>query len=111
MARREKPKRKRTKVTERFVGEVGLVLRLAKKHGDGQALLTRLSGQAPASGLAVASWSAKGRGVRMVLRTPMAQKVTNRTTTETGFDQITGDAVLHSLQWVFAGLAPVRPAV
>src|SRR5512145_514752 len=34
VTRREKPKRKRTKVTERFVGEVGLLVRLAKQHGE-----------------------------------------------------------------------------
>jgi hypothetical protein len=105
VSRKEKPKRKRTKVAERFSTTAVLVLRLDKRYGDAAAVASRLAGSTPDPAWTVKSCRGRGRVLKTVLTLPPGRRVQNRSTTESGMDGIAnGDTLLRTLRWVYGGL-------
>lgn len=106
VSRKEKPKRKRTKVRETFVTRTSVTLRLGKGRGSAEAVATRLRGTSPPGGSSVLSLEGRGRVLSAVVAAPIARRVVNRSTTETGMDRLaTGDTLLQTLSWLYGGVA------
>jgi hypothetical protein len=111
VSRKEKPKRKRTKVSETFVTLAALSLRLDKRYGDASAAASRLAGTSPDPAWRVRFCRGRGRVLKATLATPAGRRVQNRGTTANGMDGIgNADTLLRSLRWIYAGLASPRAA-
>lgn len=109
-SRREKSKRKYTKVTERFSSLLAFSLKPDKRYGDPESLVKAVrSAPAPPS-LSVQRLSHKGRRLVAVLKTPRATRVKGRIgTTARGMEHLAnGDAVLRSLRWFYRGISSTR---
>jgi hypothetical protein len=105
VSRKEKPKRKRTKVAETFATRVSVTLRLGKGR-DAQGVAARLQGTSPAGGCRTLSLTGNGRVLHAVVAAPVGRKVTNRGTSETGMDRLaSGDTILQTLSWLYEGVA------
>jgi hypothetical protein len=110
VAKKSKPKRKRTKVTEAFVTIATVSLRLDKRYGDAAAIAARLANTSPDAVWTVRSCRGQGRGLVAVLLTPRGRIVTNRGTSRTGMDDLgNADTLLRTLRWLYGGLLN-RPA-
>lgn len=106
VSRKEKPKRKRTKVAETFATRTSVTLRLGKGRGSAEAVVGRLRGTSPPGGCTVLSLEARGRLLSAVVRAPVGRRVTNRSTTETNMDRLaSGDTLLQTLSWLYGGVA------
>jgi hypothetical protein len=106
VSRKEKPKRKRTKVAETFVTRTSVTLRLGKGRGSAEAVALRLRGTQPPGGCRVLSLEGRGRVLSAVVAAPVARRVVNRSTTETGMDRLaSGDTLLQTLSWLYGGVA------
>lgn len=111
VSRKEKPKRKRRKVRESFVSIATLSLRLDKRYGDAGAAASRLAGTSPDPAWRLRFCRGRGRVLKATLATPAGRRVRDRTTTESGMDQIgSADTLLRSLRWIYAGLTTSRAA-
>jgi hypothetical protein len=111
VSRKAKPKRKRTKVSERYVTLASLGLRLDKRYGDAGAVASRLAGTSPDPSWRVRFCRGRGRVLKATLSTPPGRRVRNRGTTESGMDAVgNADTLLRSLRWIYAGLAAPRAA-
>jgi len=105
ISRKEKPKRKRTKVAEAYVTRASVTVRLPKGR-DAQAAAARLQGTSPPGGCRALSLEGNGRVLSAVVAAPIGRKVTNRGTSETGMDQLaSGDTVLQTLSWLYGAVA------
>ena len=106
VSRKEKPKRKRTKVAETFVTRASVTLRLGKGRGSAEAVALRLRGTSPPGGCSVLSLEGRGRVLSAVVAAPVARRVVNRSTTESGMDRLaSGDTLLQTLSWLYGGVA------
>jgi hypothetical protein len=111
VSRKEKPKRKRTKVAETFATRASVTVRLGKRHGSAEAVAQRLTGTAPGGASSVLSLQGRGRVVHAVVAAPVAHRITNRGTSENNMDQLaTGDTLLQTLHWLYGGVAASRAA-
>jgi hypothetical protein len=109
VVRKVKPKRKRTKVRERFRSQATLVLRLARRHGPAQPLVEALSRSGPPLGLRRVACTGSGRSLRVVLATPAAVRLRDRSTSERGFEQLgSAKTLLAGLHWIYVAIA-ARP--
>jgi hypothetical protein len=110
VSRKEKPKRKRTKVAETFATRGTVTLRLGKRLGAAEAAAARLGGTTPRNGWSVLSLTGRGRMLSAVVAPPPGRKVQNRTTTESNMDQlVNGDTLLQTLSWLYEGAASTSP--
>lgn len=106
VSRKEKPKRKRTKVAETYVTRASVTVRLGKRHGTAEAVAQRLAGTTPAGPSSVVSLEGRGRVVHAVVAAPIGRKLVNRSTSESNMDQLaTGDTLLQTLHWLYGGVA------
>jgi hypothetical protein len=109
VSRKEKPKRKRTKVAETFATEASVSVRLARHYGSAEAVAARLSGTSPERTWTVRASQGRGRVVRVTVAVPPGRRVRNRGTTENGMDQlVSGDTLLRTLHWVYGAIAAGR---
>jgi hypothetical protein len=104
--RKERRKRKYTKVKERITGEASIELRLARQYGDAAAAAERLRSVPPPPGYRVAGLQGAGRRLHATLRTAPAARLKAR-----GAPLVTGklpdaDTLLVALRWAYRGLAP-----
>ncbi|HEY6547244.1 MAG TPA: hypothetical protein VI589_05030 [Vicinamibacteria bacterium] len=106
VSRKEKPKRKRTKVAETFVTRASVTLRLGKHRGSAEAVAAHLRGTSPPGGCTVLSLEGSARVLSAVVAAPIARRVVNRSTTESGMDRLaSGDTLLQTLSWLYGGVA------
>jgi hypothetical protein len=111
VARKEKPKRKYTKVREKHSELLVLALRLDKRYGSAEEAVKRLAGLAPRGALRVARQVGRGRILKAAVTTPSAVSVSGRMSNKTGFENLTsGDSLLQVLRWAYRGLAPSKAA-
>ena len=105
VVRKESPKRKYTKVTERMHSVARVTLRLARAHGEAAQASARLATQPAPARLVLAGVEARGRTVRATFRTPEAMRTTRHTADP---EPTLGDAhtLLRGLRWVYRSLAP-----
>lgn len=110
VSRKEKSKRKYTKVKERFIGQVNVHLRLGEKRylvpGDVAAALKSAKRPVAIQRHAVVQ---KERDLSVVLSTQAATRVSGRGVIEP--DQaamLNGDTLLAGLLWVFGGVGSSR---
>ncbi|MCU0241194.1 MAG: hypothetical protein MUF51_02075 [Vicinamibacteria bacterium] len=109
--RKEKPKRKYTKVNERTVCQASVVARLAKRYGDAAAIEARLKAAPPLPGLQLHALSAQNRAVRATFATPAAVSQSGRNSYQQGLDKMAnGDTLLAALRYIYSGLSPARKA-
>jgi hypothetical protein len=104
--RKEKRKRKYTKVRERAVASVTLVLRLGKAYDDAQAVATRLRSLADPPSLHVEEVRGQARVLHVTVRGRSASRLTGRMGTSGELAPSDGDTLLQALRWVYRGLAP-----
>jgi hypothetical protein len=106
--RKEKPKRKYTKVTERIVSGVTVSLRLSRRYGDPAALVARLESLPLEAPFRLRQIAARGRSVRASFTTPVATSVRGQ---RHGFEALaSGDTLLQALRWLYGGIAAGRRA-
>jgi hypothetical protein len=104
--RKERRKRKYTKVKERICGEASIDLRLARQYGDAAAAAERLRSLPPPVGYTVSGVQGSGRRLHATLRTAPAARLKAR-----GAPVVTGrlpdaDTMLVALRWAYRALAP-----
>ena len=106
VARKEKSKRKYTKVKERIRSQILLQLRLRPRHGDAQPVAAALKALAPPRPLSLAGVDAKGQ----VLQARLASAICTRTkgryrpTVRGESNLVTGDMLLQTLIWAYDGI-------
>jgi hypothetical protein len=111
VSRKEKPKRKRTKVAERFATEATVKLHLARQYGDAEALVSRLQAAPQGHEWTVVSCRGRGRALWLTVAPPTGLRVSNRSTTVRGMDKLAdGDTLLQALHWVYGEIAASRRA-
>ena len=111
VSRKEKPKRKRTKIAETFVTKASVTVRLGKRHGSAEAVAQRLAGTGPGGTSTVLSIEGRGRVLHAVVAAPVGRKQVNRGSSEYNMDQlVTGDTLLQTLHWLYGGMAASRAA-
>ena len=110
VTRKEKPKRKYTKVRERFTGRIELDVRLGRKRYGQMDVSSALMNQAPPEGLNVKSVRQNGSRLSATLLTGPRFKMKGRYgTTEDGQENaISADMVLQSLMWLYGGIGSQR---
>lgn len=110
--RKEKPKRKYTKVAEHTVSRVTVAVRLARRYGDAAVVAERLRGRALGERFELRQVVGRGRVVKATFVTPVAASFTNRSGTQTsGVEALgSGDTLLLALRWIYGGLAAVPRA-
>jgi hypothetical protein len=107
VSRRDKRKRKYTKVKERVKGSLSLQLRFrAAKYGDINAVAATLKAMTPPSPLSLKRLASKGRRLSITLGGQIAVRVKGRYGTEEqiGSRLITGDTILRALVWIYDGI-------
>ncbi len=102
VTRKEKSKRKYTKVRERVSSDIALSLKL--REGSAEDVRARVSG-AP-RGLAIRRLDARGARLTAVLRGGQALTQKGRTGSSTTGEPLGADTLLGALLWVYAGIAP-----
>ena len=102
--RKERRKRKYTKVRERLASEALFEVRPAGRYGDAAAIAARLQATPAPQGLSLSSATARGRWLRVVLETPPARRVTGRGGSATMTGALAdADTLLRGLRFVWAG--------
>lgn len=104
--RKERSKRKYTKVKERIVGEASVDIRLARQYGDAAAAAERLRSLPPPAGYQVADVRGTGRRLHATLRTEPCLRLKHRRGVNEHGRLPTADAALAALRWAYRGLAP-----
>lgn len=113
VTRKEKRKRKYTKVKASTRGVIVVQLKLKPaRYGDAAALAASLQSAPPPPGsLELRGASANGRTLRVALRTQPSLTVTGRGTQSSGESNIlTGDTVLQAMLWIYDTLGRARSA-
>ena len=110
VVRKEKPKRKYTKVRQRTIEDIELRVKLDGRYGGGEDAAERLRAIPPPEPLAPRGVAGQGSGLRARVRTPQHIQVTARgglasVEQET---RVTGDTLLATLMWVYRGLSPLE---
>lgn len=105
--RKEKPKRKYTKVRLRAESVVSLSVRLAKTYGASPAVAQRLSGLPTPPPLLRRRVVARGRWVHAVLARTAAPVASAQVPSGS---LVVGDDLLRALRWVYRGIAAGRRA-
>ncbi len=105
--RKEKPKRKYTKVAEHTLSRVTVAVRLGRRYGDAAAVAERLRQRPLQERFELRQVVARGRVVKASFVTPVAASFTNRTgTQQSGAEALgSGDTLLLALRWIYGGLA------
>lgn len=104
--RKERRKRKYTKVKERITGEAAVELRLARQYGDAAAVAERLKSLPAPAGYAVAGVAGSGRRLHAALRTAPCNRLTARTGPSVTGKLPDADTMLVALRWAYRALAP-----
>lgn len=107
VSRKERRKRKYTKVKERIVGTVQLQLRLkSAKYGDAASVAAALQQSRPRPPLQVRSVRATGNRVAASLVTGPYVKINARRSTPTSGEEnlIDGEALLAAMLWAYDGI-------
>lgn len=106
VTRKEKPKRKYTKVRESIRGSVELALRLRPRYGDPEAVLARLKRARAPEPLRVVRVRLAGRSLRAELAKPAALRVSARHgASEPAADAfVDGHSLLAALLWAYAAV-------
>ena len=106
VTRKEKSKRKYTKVRERISSEVSLSVKL--REGDAAQVQARLAGAPP--GLAVRRCGGQGAHLRVSLEGGQSISTQGRGSASTNGRPLDGDTLLGALLWVYGGIAPPAKA-
>jgi hypothetical protein len=107
--RKEKRKRKYTKVTEQVRSRVLVTVRFDKRYVDITGVAERLQSSAPPPGLEVARVTARGRTVVASFRggRGIRRSGGRGTPVDAMGDVANGDTLLLALRWVYDGVAPL----
>jgi hypothetical protein len=103
--RKERRKRKYTKIKERIVGEAAIDLRLGRQYGDAAAAADRLRALAPPPGFVAASVRGSGRRLHASLRAAPAGRLTARSGPTVTGKLPDADTLLVALRWAYRSLA------
>jgi hypothetical protein len=103
ISRKEKSKRKYTKVRERTSSDVSLSIKL--REGDAPSIRARLSGAPP--GLAIKRLVGEGPHFRASFVGGQTLSTSGRGSSTQG-EPLGGDALLGALLWVYGGIAPAK---
>ena len=105
--RKEKSKRKWTKVRESARSRVAITLRLGKGHADAAAVAARLQATSAPAQSSLLSVQARGRTLAVALRSRPAGRVNSRRggTDDAALAPTDGESLLQMLRWVYGGLA------
>ncbi len=106
VTRKEKSKRKYTKVRERVSSDVSLSVKL--REGDAAQVQARLDGAPP--GLAVRRVVGQGAHLRVSLEGGEALTLQGRGSASTNGKLLDADSLLGALLWVYGGIAPPAKA-
>jgi hypothetical protein len=104
--RKEKRKRKYTKVRERAIASVTLSLRLGKAYEDADVVAGRITALGPPPSLHVEEIRGQGRVLHVTVRGEPDWRTSGRTGNDSPLAPSNGDTLLHTLRWVYRGLAP-----
>jgi hypothetical protein len=107
VARKEKRKRKYTKVKERIHSSIQLQLRLRPdRYGSSEAVAQQLQGVAPPRPLQLKAVRATGPKLEAVLQTPLYSNVKGRyQPAEQGKENlVTADMLLQTMLWAYDGI-------
>ena len=104
--RKEKRKRKYTKVKERIRSTISLQMRLkAAKYGPADAVAAVLQATPPPAPLSLKRVVAKGQNLSLALTTPAARRVSGRSRQEPDPELlVSGDSLLKTFLWAYDGL-------
>ena len=105
--RKEKPKRKSTKVRLQAQSVVALSVRLAKPYGASEAVAQRLSGLPTPPSLLRRRVVARGRWVHATVARTAPPVRSSQVPSES---LVVGDDLLRALRWVYRGIAASRRA-
>jgi hypothetical protein len=108
VTRKEKPKRKYTKVKERVASVLTLKLHFREdRYGNPQSVATALQQLQPPSGLGIKALNARGKNLSVVLAAPEMVTVRGRygtDLTQPGLE-VTGNTLLQVMLWAYDGIA------
>jgi len=113
VSRKEKPKRKYTKVKEHTVSKIVLSLSLsAKKYRDPSIAVAKLDTKMSPPGLRIKAVRVHGKKLTAVFATSRQILLTDRYgTNDVGAEDLaSGDLLLRAFLWVYDGLAAARSA-
>jgi len=111
VSRKEKSKRKGTRVVERFASEATIRLRLARQYGEAEALVARLQSTPPVHGWSIRSCRGQGRALWLTVATPPGSRTTYRGSTGGDTSSLAdGDTLLQALHWVYGAIGAGRRA-
>ena len=112
VTRKEKPKRKYTKVRERWFETVEVVAKLKDVTGDAAAVAGALQEAPPPGGMTVRRVAGADGRVRASFETAEFRSTTGRagSTVSGGENRITGDFLLGALVWFYRGISGARRA-
>ena len=111
VTRKEKPKRKYTKVRETIRGEVQVQLGVkVSRYGDPSRAAALLEETPPPAPLFRRSVRAGARRLKVVLGSPPSVEVRGRSqgSKEGEANLVTGEAIIKTMLWVYDGLAQAR---
>lgn len=110
VGRKERKKRKYTKIKERFTTKVAVVVRVTERQGEAEALAKAFTERQPPRGLRLRG--AAGRAGRLVVSfagDPVVRVGRSTFGTDSAVEGITaGDELIGAVAWVYAGLAPKK---
>lgn len=101
ITRKEKSKRKYTKVRERTSSDLSLLIKL--REGDAPSVRSRLNGQPP--GLKIKRLVGEGPHFRAAFTGGQTLSTSGRSSSTSG-EPLGADALLGALLWVYGGIAP-----
>jgi hypothetical protein len=114
ISRKEKPKRKYTKVKERIGSRICLGLRLHSRYGAAEGVAGALVKLPPPAGLTATAVRGRGRALSVVLACTPTVSTTSRAGRHVSGPglEVTGNTLLGALLWCYEGLAlgAQRPA-
>jgi hypothetical protein len=111
VSRKEKSKRKGTRVVERFASEATIRLRLARQYGEAEALVARLQSTPPVHGWSIRSCRGQGRALWLTVATPPGSRTTYRGSTGGDTSSLAdGDTLLQALHWAYGAIGAGRRA-
>jgi len=112
VTRKEKPKRKYTKVRERWFETVEITARLKDVYGDAAAIAEKLRGSGPPTGMVVRRVAGADGRVRASFETPEFREMTARggSSVSGQENRVTGDFLLGAVVWFYRGIPAGRKA-
>ncbi|HXX93938.1 MAG TPA: hypothetical protein VEN81_09905 [Planctomycetota bacterium] len=109
--RKEKPKRKYTKVSERWTDTVEIVAKLREVYGDPSAIAGALRSSPPPRGLSVRRVVGGDGRLRATFETQEFRRTSGRSSSVAGEEnRVDGDVLLGAMVWFYRGISGARKA-